>query len=56
MGRSPTERELIERACGGDGDAFGEIVRSYQEVAFRTAFLLTANAADAEEVVQDAFR
>ena len=55
MGRPSTEHELVERACGGDPDAYGQLVGQHQEVAFRTAFLITSNAADAEEAAQDAF-
>lgn len=55
MGRPPTERKLLERARGGDAAAYGALVREHQEIAFRTAFLITSNAADAEEAAQDAF-
>jgi RNA polymerase sigma-70 factor (ECF subfamily) len=51
----PSESELVERARRGDGDAFGELVRANQEIAFRTAYLITRNAADAEDAAQDAF-
>jgi RNA polymerase sigma-70 factor (ECF subfamily) len=53
--RPPSESELVERARRGDGDAFGELVRANQEIAFRTAYLITRNAADAEDAAQDAF-
>jgi RNA polymerase sigma factor (sigma-70 family) len=53
--RPPTEQELLERARGGDPDAYGQLMRAHQEVAFRTAFLITSNAADAEEAAQEAF-
>jgi RNA polymerase sigma-70 factor (ECF subfamily) len=46
---------LVERASRGDADAYGQIVRQHEEVAFRTAFLITSNAADAEEATQDGF-
>ena len=46
---------LVERARKGDHEAFEALVRGHQEVAFRTAFLITRSAADAEEVVEDAF-
>lgn len=55
MGRPPTENELVRRARGGDGDAYGELVREHQEIAFRTAFLITADKGDAEEATQEAF-
>jgi RNA polymerase sigma factor (sigma-70 family) len=55
VGRPLTEPELIERAKRGDQDAYGDLVHAYQGIAFRTAYLLTGNAADAEEAAQDAF-
>src|ERR671929_1291557 len=39
----------------GDLDAGGTIVRTHQGLAFRTAYLLAGNAADAEEAAQDGF-
>jgi RNA polymerase sigma-70 factor (ECF subfamily) len=53
--RPLAENVLIQRAKDGDPTAYEELVRSYQEVAFRTAFLVTRNAADAEDVTQEAF-
>jgi RNA polymerase sigma-70 factor (sigma-E family) len=38
-----------------DLDAYDALVREHQGIAFRTAYLITGSAADAEEVVQDAF-
>jgi RNA polymerase sigma factor (sigma-70 family) len=38
-----------------DLDAYERLVREHQGIAFRTAFVITGSAADAEEVVQDAF-
>ncbi len=55
MGRPLTEEELVARARGGDADAYAELVRSHQDLAFRTAMLITRNAADAEDAAQDAF-
>jgi RNA polymerase sigma factor (sigma-70 family) len=51
----PGEEMLVERACRGDPAAFGELVLAYQSLAFRTAFMIAGNAADAEEAAQDAF-
>ena len=45
----------MERAKRGDTDAYEELVRAHQAIAFRTAYVVTANAADAEEAAQDAF-
>jgi RNA polymerase sigma factor (sigma-70 family) len=55
VGRPLTEAELVERARRGDQDAYGELVHLYQGIAFRTAYLLTGNAADAEDAAQDGF-
>ena len=52
VSRPPTEDELVERAKRGDGAAFGTLVRDHQEIAFRTAYLITRNAADAEDAAQ----
>ncbi len=55
VGRPRTEDELLALARGGDADAFAELVRAHQDIAFRTAMLITRNAADAEDAAQDAF-
>ena len=52
VSRPPTEDELVERARDGDATAFAELVRDHQEIAFRTAYLITRNAADAEDAAQ----
>jgi len=49
------EAELIARAKRGDAAAYEELVRMYQGIAFRTAWLVAGNAADAEEAAQDGF-
>jgi RNA polymerase sigma-70 factor (ECF subfamily) len=49
------ETELVERARRGDLRAWETIVRTHQGIAFRTAYLLTGSAADAEEAAQDGF-
>ncbi|MBA3412751.1 MAG: hypothetical protein H0T09_03585, partial [Actinobacteria bacterium] len=54
-GRPLEEGELVERAKRGDVRAFEEIVRTYQSIAFRTAYLIAGTAADAEEAAQDGF-
>jgi RNA polymerase sigma factor (sigma-70 family) len=55
VGRPLEESELVERARAGDPDAFAALVRGHQEIAFRTAYLITGNAADAEDAAQDGF-
>ncbi len=49
------EAELVERARHGDLEAWETLVRTYQGIAFRTAYALSGNAADAEEAAQDGF-
>jgi RNA polymerase sigma-70 factor (ECF subfamily) len=54
VGRPRDERALVEEARRGDPDAFAALVRAHQDVAFRTAMLITRNAADAEDAAQEA--
>ena len=53
--RPPAEAELVSRARHGDQAAFGQLVTAYQDVAFRTAYLVTGDAAEAEDAAQEAF-
>ena len=46
---------MVALARGGDGDAYASLVRAHQDIAFRTAMLITQDAAEAEEAAQDAF-
>ena len=55
VGRPLTEHELVERARGGDGTAYATLVRDHEETAFRIAYVICGNAADAEEAAQEAF-
>jgi RNA polymerase sigma factor (sigma-70 family) len=52
VSRPPTEDELVERARRGDAAAFAALARDHEEIAFRTAYLITRNAADAEDAAQ----
>jgi RNA polymerase sigma-70 factor (ECF subfamily) len=52
-GRPPDERELAARAQRGDSRAYEELVRPHQEIAFRVAYVITRNTADAEDALQD---
>lgn len=54
-GRPLEESELVGRAVSGDASAFGELVRMHQHIAMRTAWLVTRNATEAEDAVQEAF-
>lgn len=51
----PADVDLFARAQRGDKHAFEEIVHRFQDVAFRTAYVITGSAADAEEAAQDGF-
>jgi RNA polymerase sigma-70 factor, ECF subfamily len=42
------------RVCGGEPDAFEELVRPYERMVYLTAISILRNQADAEEVAQDA--
>jgi RNA polymerase sigma-70 factor (ECF subfamily) len=55
VGRPLEETELVARAQGGDGTAFEELVRMHQGIAFRTAYLVTGSAEDAEDATTSGF-
>ena len=55
MGRPLDESDLIGRAKRGDTHAYEELVYAYQGIAFRTAYVIAGNAADAEDAAQDGF-
>lgn len=50
-----SDASLIERVRLGDHQAFGELVRRYQAVAFRVAFVITGSADEAEDAAQEGF-
>lgn len=50
-----TDPDLIIRARQGDAGAWEAVVATYQETAFRVAYLLLGDPADAEDVTQEAF-
>ena len=50
-----TDRDLVERARGGDSDAFGILVRRHQKRIFRLALHLVRTGAEAEDVTQETF-
>jgi RNA polymerase sigma factor (sigma-70 family) len=54
-GRLLDEQWLIDHAKQGDQAAYEVLVRQYQDIAFRTAYLITRSTADAEDATQDAF-
>ena len=54
-GRDDRDGPLVEALRRRDADAAERLVTTYQSRAYRLAVGITANAEDAEEVVQDAF-
>jgi RNA polymerase sigma-70 factor (ECF subfamily) len=46
---------LVGQAKEGDVRAYEELMGRYENAAFRTAYLITRNGADAEDAAQDAF-
>ncbi len=56
MKGGPLDDETLVRAArAGDAAAFEELVLRYQDVAFRTAYLVLRDAGEAEDAVQEAF-
>src|SRR6266545_3590938 len=55
VGRPLDESDLIQRAKRGETHAYEELVHAYQGIAFRTAYVIARNAADAEDAAQDGF-
>ena len=52
----PTDdAELITRARSGDREAYGMLVQRHQQIAFRTAYAVCGDAAEAEDAAQEAF-
>ena len=47
--------ELVERVRGGDDDAFRLLVERHSRAIYRSAYRITANSADADDVVQETF-
>ena len=54
-GRPADDSGLVTRAQRGDASAYEEIVQRYQQVAFRTAYVITGSAAEAEDAAQEGF-
>jgi RNA polymerase sigma-70 factor, ECF subfamily len=49
------DQALVDRARRGDGDAFGDLVLAYQHRIVNFTRALVSDAADAEDVAQEAF-
>jgi RNA polymerase sigma-70 factor (ECF subfamily) len=52
--RPLAEDDLVAQAKLGDTRAYGALIQEHQTIAFRTAYLITGSAADAEDAVQEA--
>lgn len=51
----PSDQQLVERARGGEREAFGFLYRRHQAYVYRFARTMTGSAALAEDIVQDVF-
>jgi len=51
----PSDNELVELVRGGDDDAFRQLVERHSRPLFRSAYRITGNSADADDVVQETF-
>lgn len=49
------DAKLVEKAKAGDAAAYEGLVRSHQQLAFRTAYVITGDASEAEDAAQEAF-
>jgi RNA polymerase sigma-70 factor (ECF subfamily) len=49
------EDRLVERAQGGDLDAYAELIRRYRERIYRTIFRFTRNHEDTDDLAQETF-
>jgi RNA polymerase sigma-70 factor (ECF subfamily) len=54
-GRPTDEKQLIVRAREGDADAYGALVKRYEGIALRTAYVVSGSSGDAEDAAQEAF-
>src|SRR5438309_10223211 len=54
-GSSPSDEQLLARHATGDRSALEEIFRRYRQPAYRVAYRLLGNEADALDAVQDGF-
>ncbi len=54
-GRPLDEPELVDRAKKGDTRAYEVLVKRYQGIAQRTAYVVTGDAGEAEDAAQTAF-
>jgi RNA polymerase sigma-70 factor, ECF subfamily len=53
--KEPGEDNLIRQICGGQKELFCTLIAPYQRTVYSVAYSVLNNAADAEEVAQEAF-
>ena len=51
----PSDRDLVQQTRRGETEAFGELVRRYQNSVFNVCYRLTGERRDAEDMTQEAF-
>jgi RNA polymerase sigma-70 factor (ECF subfamily) len=49
-----TDGALVEKACAGDAEAFGELVDRHRDAVFRAALAALRDPEEADDVAQDA--
>lgn len=52
---SAAEQDLIQQALAGDVDAFGELVRLYEQPIFNLTYRMLGDGQEAEDAAQEAF-
>jgi RNA polymerase sigma-70 factor (ECF subfamily) len=52
---APSDRDLIQDARRGDGQAFGELIRRYQTSVFNVCYRILHERAEAEDMAQESF-
>src|SRR6187431_3077231 len=52
---APSDEQLVVRSAAGDRSALEELFRRYRQVAYRVAYRLLSNEADALDAVQNGF-
>ena len=50
-----TNRQLVERARGGDREAFGDLVERYRDMVYGLGYHLTRDFESARDLAQEAF-
>jgi len=50
-----SEADLVSRSRDGDRDAYGLLVARHQQLAFRTAYVICGDAAEAQDAAQEGF-